>query len=136
MDALNDVELKDPFNGPTKAFLVGLTYFLQLVPFLSYVPFFLAFFYTVGAFSDPGNENDDRLAYQIPVIGLLMIASIHFGSAIIGRLLFGFSELITAKNSKTGFPPRMTITLGIILQIPLYALILETAYTLGPMDVL
>jgi hypothetical protein len=65
-----------------------------------------------------------------------MIASIHFGSAFIGRLMFGFSELITSKNSKTGFPPRMTITLGIILQIPLYALILETAYTLGPMDVL
>ena len=36
-------ELKDPFNGAPKAVLVGLLYFLTLVPWMTIVPSMVLF---------------------------------------------------------------------------------------------
>jgi hypothetical protein len=53
------------------------------------------------------------------ILGGLILVAANVGS-LIAKLVPGFPSVITKDSSKEGLPPRITLSLGILIQIPFY----------------
>jgi|LauGreDrversion4_2_1035121.scaffolds.fasta_scaffold127010_1 hypothetical protein len=112
---------KDPFHGIFKATMVGFVLFLQLVPWMALCPW-LPFLYYYEAQTSNTRIQENWLKVQMSYLGCLVLVTYQFG-AFLARLAPGFSMIITKESSKEGTPPRMLLTIGIMMQIPFYAVL-------------
>jgi hypothetical protein len=85
-------DLKDPFNGGPKAVLVGFTYLLTLVPWMSTAP---ALFFLVLSYSQSykwSSQSSYILDLRV-IMGGFLLAGVKFG-IVIAKIIPGFSSLL------------------------------------------
>ena len=87
-------DLKDPFNGGPKAVLVGFTYLLTLVPWMSTAPalFFLMMVYSETYVLPYQSQSSFILDLRV-IMGGFFLAAVKFG-IIIAKIMPGFSSLL------------------------------------------
>lgn len=87
-------DLKDPFNGGPKAVLVGFTYLLTLVPWMSTAPalFFFIISYSQTYDWTPYAQSSYILDLRV-IMGGFLLAGVKFG-IVIAKIIPGFSSLL------------------------------------------